>query len=120
MALWIIDIFLGADLYSAQSIDHILREVSNLRRIGQQYSAQNHGTLSIATTHTQARYVLPQPVAKLREAYPDVSVSLHQGSPDQVARMVIEEVAEIGMATESLANIASELNLLVKHFEKSL
>lgn len=91
-------------LHVIQSIDHILREVSNLRRIGQQYSAQNHGTLSIATTHTQARYVLPQPVAKLREAYPDVSVSLHQGSPDQVARMVIEEVAEIGMATESLAN----------------
>ena len=91
-------------LHVIKSIDLILREVSNLRRIGQQYSAQNHGTLSIATTHTQARYVLPQPVAKLREAYPDVSVSLHQGSPDQVARMVIEEVAEIGMATESLAN----------------
>ena len=87
-----------------KSIDVILREVSNLRRIGQHYSAQNHGTLSIATTHTQARYVLPRPVSKLREAYPDVSVSLHQGSPDQVARMVIEEVAEIGMATESLAN----------------
>ncbi|MDI9330570.1 MAG: CysB family HTH-type transcriptional regulator [Alphaproteobacteria bacterium] len=87
-----------------KSIDLILREVSNLRRIGQQYSAQDHGTLSIATTHTQARYVLPQPVAKLRAAYPEVTVSLHQGSPDQVARMVIEEVAEIGMATESLAN----------------
>jgi LysR family cys regulon transcriptional activator len=87
-----------------KSIDVILREVSNLRRIGQHYSAQDHGTLSIATTHTQARYVLPRPVSKLRETYPDVSVSLHQGSPDQVARMVIEEVAEIGMATESLAN----------------
>jgi LysR family transcriptional regulator, cys regulon transcriptional activator len=87
-----------------KSIDVILREVNNLRRIGQHYSAQDHGTLSIATTHTQARYVLPRPVSKLREAYPDVSVSLHQGSPDQVARMVIEEVAEIGMATESLAN----------------
>ena len=60
-----------------------------------QYSAQNHGTLSIATTHTQARYVLPRPVARLREAYPEVTVSLHQGSPDQVARMVIEEVAEM-------------------------
>jgi LysR family cys regulon transcriptional activator len=87
-----------------KSIDLILREVNNLRRIGQQYSSQNHGTLSIATTHTQARYVLPQPVSRLRAAYPEVTVSLHQGSPDQVARMVIEEVAEIGMATESLAN----------------
>jgi LysR family transcriptional regulator, cys regulon transcriptional activator len=48
--------------------------------------------------------VLPVPVAKLREAYPKVNVSLHQGSPDQVARMVIDEVAEIGIATESLSD----------------
>ena len=85
-----------------RSIEIILREVNNLRRIGDQYSAQDSGTLSIATTHTQARYVLPGPVAKLRQAYPKVAVSLHQGSPDQVARMLLEEVAEIGMATESL------------------
>jgi LysR family cys regulon transcriptional activator len=48
--------------------------------------------------------VLPEPVAKLRQAYPKVNLSMHQGTPDQVARMLIEEVAEIGMATESLAN----------------
>ena len=86
------------------SIAIILREVGNLKRIGEQYSAQDSGTLSIATTHTQARYVLPVPVAKLRERYPKVNISLHQGAPDQVARMVIEETAEIGIATESLAN----------------
>ena len=86
-----------------KSIELIMREVGNLRRIGEQFSAQDSGTLSIATTHTQARYVLPLPVAKLREAFPKVNVSLHQGSPDQVARMLIDEVAEIGIATESLA-----------------
>jgi LysR family cys regulon transcriptional activator len=86
-----------------KSIEMIMREVGNLKRIGEQYSAQDSGTLSIATTHTQARYVLPQPVARLREAFPKVNVSLHQGSPDQVARMLIDEVAEIGIATESLA-----------------
>ncbi len=86
-----------------KSVELIMREVGNLRRIGEQYSAQDSGTLSIATTHTQARYVLPQPVAKLREAFPKVNVSLHQGSPDQVARMVLDEVAEIGIATESLS-----------------
>jgi LysR family cys regulon transcriptional activator len=85
-----------------KSIELIMREVGNLKRIGEQFSAQDSGTLSIATTHTQARYVLPLPVAKLRELYPKVSVSLHQGSPDQVARMVMEETAEIGIATESL------------------
>ena len=87
-----------------ESIAIILREVGNLKRIGEQYSALDSGTLSIATTHTQARYVLPLPVAKLREQYPKVNISLHQGAPDQVARMVIEETAEIGIATESLAN----------------
>lgn len=87
-----------------KSIELIMREVGNLRRIGEQYSAQDSGTLSIATTHTQARYVLPQPVAKLLEAFPKVNVSLHQGSPEQVARMLIDEVAEIGIATESLTH----------------
>ncbi len=87
-----------------RSIEVIMREVGNLKRIGEQFSAQDSGTLSIATTHTQARYVLPTPVAKLREAYPKVNVSLHQGSPDQVARMVLDEVAEVGIATESLAD----------------
>ena len=87
-----------------KSIEVIMREVGNLKRIGEQFSAQDSGTLSIATTHTQARYVLPMPVARLREAYPKVNISLHQATPDQVARMVIDEVAEIGMATESLAD----------------
>lgn len=86
------------------SIEIIMREVANLRRIGEQFSAQDSGTLSIATTHTQARYVLPVPVAKLRAAYPKVNVSLHQGTPAQVARMLLDDVAEIGIATESLAD----------------
>ena len=87
-----------------RSIELILREVGNLKRIGEQYSAQDSGTLSIATTHTQARYVLPPAVAKLREQYPKVTISLHQATPQEVARMVLDEVAEIGVATESLAD----------------
>jgi LysR family cys regulon transcriptional activator len=94
-----------------KSVDLIMREVGNLRRIGEQYSKQDSGTLSIATTHTQARYVLPQPVAKLREAFPKVNVSMHQGSPDQVAQMLMDEVAEIGIATESLAQYADLITL---------
>ena len=94
-----------------KSIELIMREVGNLKRIGEQYSAEDSGTLSIATTHTQARYVLPEPVAKLRLAYPKVNVSLHQGSTDQVARMLIDEVAEIGIATESLAGYSELVTL---------
>jgi LysR family transcriptional regulator, cys regulon transcriptional activator len=85
-----------------KSIEVIMREVGNLKRIGEEFSMQDAGTLSIATTHTQARYFLPEPVAQLRKRFPKVNISLHQGTPDQVARMVIAEVADIGLATESL------------------
>ena len=94
-----------------KSIELIMREVGNLKRIGEQFSAQDSGTLSIAATHTQARYVLPIPVARLREAYPKVNVSMHQGSPDQVAKMLLEEVAEVGIATESLADYSELVTL---------
>ena len=103
-----------------QSVAIIMREVGNLKRIGEQFSAQDSGTLSIATTHTQARYVLPLPVARLREAYPKVNVSLHQTTPDQVARMVIDEVAEIGMATESLADYPELVTLPCYEWEHVL
>ncbi|MBV5297205.1 MAG: CysB family HTH-type transcriptional regulator [Rhodoferax sp.] len=94
-----------------KSIDLILREVNNLKRVGEHYSLGDSGTLSIATTHTQARYILPEPVAKLRQTYPKVNIALHQGSPDEVARMVLEEVAEIGIATESLTNYGELVTL---------
>ena len=103
-----------------KSIEIILREVNNLKRIGEQYAAQDSGTLSIATTHTQARYVLPGPVAKLRQIYPKVSIGLHQGSPDQVAKMLMEEVAEIGVATESLVNYPELITLPCYEWEHVL
>lgn len=85
-----------------KSIEIIMREVANLKRIGEQFSKQDAGTLSIATTHTQARYFLPGPVAALRKRFPKVQVVLHQGMPEQVARMLLDDVAEIGLATEGL------------------
>ena len=103
-----------------RSIEVILREVNNLKRIGEQFSAQDSGTLSIATTHTQARYVLPVPVAKLRAKYPKVNISLHQGAPDQVARMVLDEVAEIGIATESLSDYPDLVTLPCYEWEHVL
>jgi len=94
-----------------KSIDVILRELGNLKRIGDEYALQDAGTLSIATTHTQARYVLPEPVAALRKKFPKVSVSLHQGTPEQVAQMVLDETADIGLATESLSDFAELVTL---------
>jgi LysR family transcriptional regulator, cys regulon transcriptional activator len=86
-----------------KSVEIIMREVANLKRIGAEFSKQDTGTLRIATTHTQARYFLPEPVALLRRRYPKVQVVLHQGMPEQVARMLLDDVAEIGLATEALA-----------------
>jgi LysR family cys regulon transcriptional activator len=86
-----------------KAIDVILREVANMKRIGEEYSKQDAGTLSIAATHTQARYVLPEPVAQLRRRFPKVQVSLHQGSPDQVVQMLLDGTADIGLATEALS-----------------
>jgi LysR family cys regulon transcriptional activator len=103
-----------------RSIEVIMREVGNLKRIGEQFSAEDSGTLSIATTHTQARYVLPVPVAKLREAYPNVNISLHQGAPAQVAQMVMDEVAEIGIATESLSEYPELITLPCYEWEHML
>lgn len=88
-----------------KSIEVIMREVGNLKRIGEEYSMQDAGTLSIATTHSQARYFLPEPVGQLRKRFPKVNIRLHQGSPEQVARMVRDEVADIGLATEALADV---------------
>lgn len=94
-----------------KSIEIIMREVNNLKRIGEEYSKQDTGTLSIATTHTQARYVLPGPVAQLRRQLPQVRVSLHQGTPEQVARMLLDDSADVGLATESLAQIPELVTL---------
>ncbi len=94
-----------------KSIEIIMRELNNLKNIGNHYSAEDSGTLSIATTHTQARYVLPMPVAHLRKKYPKINFSLHQGSPGQVAKMVMEETAEIGIATESLIDYPDLITL---------
>lgn len=86
-----------------KSVDLILREVANLKRIGEEFSKQDSGRLSIAATHTQARYVLPEPIAQLRKRHPKVQISLHQGTPEQVAQMLLSDQADVGLATESLA-----------------
>lgn len=103
-----------------KSIDLILAELNNLKKIGQEFSAQDSGTLSIATTHTQARYVLPPVLTQLRQAYPNVNISLHQGTPQQAAKMVIEELADIAIATESLTDFDELVTLPCYHWQHVL
>ena len=80
-----------------RAIEVIMREVGNLKRIGDEYSKQDAGTLSIATTHTQARYVLPALLQRLRGEYPDVRFTLHPAVGEHPA--LIESMAALAAAT---------------------
>ncbi|MBF0424510.1 MAG: CysB family HTH-type transcriptional regulator [Magnetococcales bacterium] len=81
----------------------ILHEVENLRVAGQDLNSDRIGNLSIATTHTQARYTLPQVIQAFMGRYPDVRLRLHQGNPMQVAEMVETGQADLGIATETIS-----------------
>ncbi|MCB1912634.1 MAG: HTH-type transcriptional regulator CysB [Zoogloeaceae bacterium] len=83
--------------------ERVLRDVDNLRQVGDEFSNEASGRLSIATTHTQARYVLPSVVAAFVQRYPAVKLELHQGSPRQVCDMVLSGEADIAIATEAIA-----------------
>ena len=84
-------------------VERLLLEAQNLRVAGREFVDQDEGTLSIATTHSQARYALPHAVRDFRQQYPQVTLNLHQGSPRQVAEMLLSGEADIGIATEALA-----------------
>ncbi|ARN20316.1 CysB family HTH-type transcriptional regulator [Piscinibacter gummiphilus] len=83
-------------------VENMLNDADNLRRAGEEFTKQANGRLSIAATHSQARYALPGAVRDFRQRYPNVTLNLHQGSPEQVAEMLISGEADIGIATEAL------------------
>jgi LysR family cys regulon transcriptional activator len=84
-------------------IDRLLLEAENLRQASEEFSGTTAGTLTVATTHTQARYVLPQVVQAFRSAFPAVRVALQQSSPEHIAEWVLSGKADIGIATEGLS-----------------
>lgn len=84
-------------------VERLLLDADNLKRAGDDFASQDPGRLSIAATHSQARYALPQVVRDFRAMYPQVTLNLHQGSPRQVAEMLLSGEADIGVATEALA-----------------
>lgn len=83
-------------------IEQILRETENIKRVGAEFSNEVKGSLTIATTHTQARYALPPVVKTFRERFPEVSLHLVQGNPTQIAEMVVTGSADIAIATEGI------------------
>jgi LysR family transcriptional regulator, cys regulon transcriptional activator len=83
--------------------DRVMREMNNIKRVGEDFTQKQAGTLVIATTHTQARYRLPVAVKAFTEQYPDVKLTIHQGNPSQVAEQVASGEADIGIATEAIS-----------------
>jgi len=84
--------------------ERVLHDLGNLQQVGEEFANEASGSLSIATTHTQARYVLPRVVRDFMQRYPQVRLSLHQGNPRQVCEMVLDGTADIAIATEAIAD----------------
>ncbi|WP_106478562.1 HTH-type transcriptional regulator CysB [Phytohalomonas tamaricis] len=80
----------------------VLRTVENIKNVAQEHSDNRRGSLSIATTHTQARYALPPVIREFTQKYPDVALHMQQGTPKQIAQMVSEGLADFAICTESL------------------
>lgn len=85
-----------------ERFETILNEVDNVKRIADDFSHPDSGMLSIATTHTQARYVLPPVITEFRQRYPNVQLQINQGTPEQIASLTDTGQADIGIATEAL------------------
>ncbi|MFZ6771536.1 CysB family HTH-type transcriptional regulator [Undibacterium sp. SXout7W] len=94
-----------------KSVELIMQEIDGLKRIGKEYAAQDSGSFTIATTHTQARYALPKVVQAFMQKYPKVRLSLLQGNPKQIAEMVMRDQADLAIATEAIAGFDGLISL---------
>ncbi|MDP2284669.1 MAG: LysR substrate-binding domain-containing protein, partial [Pseudohongiella sp.] len=86
-------------------VERMLLDAANIKNIAEQYSQQDEGQLTVATTHTQARYALPAVVVEFKRRYPRVHLKLHQGSPVEIASLLLAGEADIGVATETLGDV---------------
>lgn len=89
-----------------ETAGEILRKVEGIKQVAQEYSNERKGTLSIATTHTQARYALPDTIGDFMRRYPDVSLHMHQGTPMQIAEMAADGTVDFAIATEAMEHFS--------------
>ncbi len=98
----------------------ILENVDNIKQIAQEFADSNKGVLSIATTHTQARYVLPEVIEKFIGRYPDVTLNMHQGTPVQISELASKGTADFAIATEALELFANLVMMPCYHWNRSV
>jgi LysR family cys regulon transcriptional activator len=96
-----------------EAAERIMLDVDNLKKLARDYAGSPEGTLRIATTHTQARYVLPDVVRTFAQKFPQVRLKLLQANPPQIVSMLLHGQADVGVATESLADAAGVLSIPV-------
>jgi LysR family transcriptional regulator, cys regulon transcriptional activator len=114
---------IGVTEAGAQVLSHaqrILAEADNLKRYVDDYTHGQRGSLVIATTHTQARYALPEAVSRFRDRYPEVTLSLHQGMPDQFAEWLVRGDVDLAIATEALKDAPGVVALPCRHWHHTL
>jgi LysR family transcriptional regulator, cys regulon transcriptional activator len=100
--------------------ERLLQEIVNIRNIASEYRQADVGDLSIATTHTQARYALPPVIRKFRERYPKVRFHLHQGSPPQIAKIAATGEADFAIATEAMEHFQELVMLPCYHWNRAV
>lgn len=83
-------------------VERMLHDARNIKTLAEQYSQRDVGQLTVAATHTQARYALPRVIAEFKKAFPRVHLKLHQGSPQEIVDLLLEGEADIGIATEAI------------------
>ncbi len=98
----------------------IMQEVENIRSLASDYYAEEEGSLSIATTHTQARYVLPPIIGEFRDRYPKVGLNLHQGTSEQIADMVASNDIDFAIATGSKELFSDLMLVPAYHWDRSI
>ncbi len=98
----------------------LLRESENIRNVAEEFRDTNKGDLSLATTHTQARYALPPVIQKFRHSYPLVRMHLHQGSPPQIAKQAAEGTVDFAIATEAMEHFEQLVMLPCYHWNRSV
>ena len=86
-------------------VERMLIDAQNIKNLADQYTSRDEGELTVATTHTQSRYTLPSVVKAFKENFPKVHLRLYQGSPEEIATMLLDGRADLGIATEALPNI---------------
>jgi LysR family cys regulon transcriptional activator len=95
----------GEDIIKAA--EEVLFKVKSIRQVAEEYADEKKGSLSIATTHTQARYALPPTIKAFIQKYPDVSLHMHQGTPLQISEMASDGSVDFAIATEALELFAN-------------